>query len=86
MSAQVIAFPSNARALNERLRAVRTSIADRAKDVGATLEQKSQAQAAAMRVMDGGGSAAWAIAVAKDMLPRPQLLAYRQPTTGPEAA
>jgi hypothetical protein len=86
MSAVIVPFPRNARALSERLRAVRNAIAERAKEVGATTEQKNRAQALALRVMDAGCSAGWALVKAKEILPHPKMQVYRQPQPPKDAA
>lgn len=83
----VIAFPRNARAVSERRRAVRESIIQRAKDRGATPQQKDEALALAFRMLDRGESAGWALAEATLLLPSVRTVSFRRPIgTPPEAA
>lgn len=82
----VIAFPSNARAVSERRRAVRECISTRAEQRGATKEQKDQALALAIRMLDHGESASWAIAKATELLPSVRMVSFRRPVGGPPEA
>lgn len=83
----VIAFPSNARAVNDRRRVVRETLIARANERGATPQQKEEALALARRMLDRGESAGWALAEATCLLPSVRAVSYRRPIgTPPEAA
>ena len=83
----VIAFPSNARAVNDRRRAARQTPTPRATAGGATPQQKEEALALARRMLDRGESAGWALAEATCLLPSVRAVSYRRPIgTPPEAA
>ena len=85
MSAVIVPFPRNARALAMRPVAIRSAIEERARATHATAEQRRNALNMAITEYDRTGSAAWAIFAGKQELPQLQRHPYREPTP-PEAA
>lgn len=86
MSAVIMQFPSNPRALSERRRAVKESVDERARSTNASLEQRRAAIGAALASLDRGDSAGTAIQRGYDQLPSVRRQAYRVPTFPGDAA
>ena len=86
MSAVIVEFPRNARAISERRRAVKNAVGERADFTHATIEQRRRAMSAAISELERGGSAGWAIQLGYYELPRVQRHAFRMPTDPRPAA